>query len=159
MAFNLQIVYDLARKRAEGYARAVKRTHGQWLRARARMVRLQAERSRYVEELARQRRTGSPGFYPAAVEAWQMLRMRMQRGRQELDTAHARWQQAMRIWEEQERRVQALTVLRRRYRDELAKRDAVRERKLHDELSIRSFIATRQDGTTDPGLPWEEHLA
>lgn len=157
--FNLQIVYDLARKRAEGYARAVKQTHGHWLRARAQMVRLQVERSRYVEKLASQRRAGGPGFYPAAVEAWQMLSIRMQRGRQQLDTAHAEWQQAMRIWQEQERRVQALTVLRQRYRDELARRDAARERKLHDEISIRSFIATRADGAIDPGLPWEEHLA
>ena len=159
MAFNLQIVYDLARKRAEGYARAVKQTHGQWLRARAQLVRLELERSRYVEGLATQRRAGNPGFYPAAVDGWQMLALRMQRGRQELETAHAQWQQAMRVWQDQEKRVQALTVLRERYRDEMAKRDAVRERKLHDELSIRSFIATRQDGTADPGLPWEEHLA
>ena len=159
MAFNLQIVYDLARKRAEGCARAVKQTHGKWLRARAQMVRLQAERRRYVEELARQRRTGSAGFYPAAVDGWQMLNLRMQRGREELDSTHAQWQQAMRLWEEQEKRVQALTVLRERYRDELARREAVRERKLHDELSIRSFIAIREDGTADPGLPWEEHPA
>jgi flagellar biosynthesis chaperone FliJ len=88
-----------------------------------------------------------------------MLRLRMLRGRQELEAAHAQWQQAMRVWQEQEKRVQALTVLRQRYRDQLAKRDAVRERKLHDEISIRSFIAKRQDGTADPGLAWEEHLA
>ena len=123
------------------------------------MVRLQNERSRYVEELARQRRQGSPGFYAAAVDGWRLLGMRMQRGRQELETAHAQWQQAMQLWQEQEKRVQALTVLRRRYDDELTRRDAVRERKLHDEISIRSFIATRQDGAVDPGLPWEEHLA
>ena len=159
MKFNLQIVYDLARKRAEGCARAVKQTHGQWLRARAQLVRLQNERSRYVEVLAKQRNEGNPGFYAAAVDGWRMLGLRMQRGRQELETAHAQWQQAMQVWQEQEKRVQALTVLRQRYRDELARRDAVRERKLHDELSIRSFIATRQDGTVDPGPSWEEHLA
>ena len=159
MKFNLQIVYDLARKRAEGCARAVKQTHGQWLRARAQMVRLQHERSRYVEELAKQRRQGNPGFYAAAVDGWEMLKLRMQRGRQELETAHAEWQQAMRVWQEQEKRVQALTVLRQRYRDELARRDAVRERKLHDEISIRSFISTRQDGAVESGLSWEEHLA
>jgi flagellar export protein FliJ len=157
--FKLQIVYDLALKRAEGYGRVVKQAHGHWLRARAQMVRLQAERSRYVEELAERRRTGNPGFYAAADEVWQMFGLRMQRARQELDTAHAQWQQAMRRWEEEEKRVQALTVLRHRYDDELARRDAVRERKLHDEISIRSFIATRADGAVDPGLPWEEHLA
>ncbi len=123
------------------------------------MVRLQNERSRYVEQLARQRRQANPGFYAAAVDGWRMLRLRMQRGRQELETAHAEWQQAMQVWQEQEKRVQAFTVLRQRYRDGLAQRDAVRERKLHDEISIRSFIATRRDGAVDPGLAWEEHLA
>jgi flagellar export protein FliJ len=155
--FSLQIVYDLARKRVETYSRAVKQAHGKWLRARAQIVRLQAERSRYVETLAQQRGKGDAGFYPAAVAGWQALNTRLMLGRQELDATHAEWQQALQAWREQEKRVQALTVLLQRHRDGLAKRDAMRERKVHDEISSRNFIAARQETTS--GLAWEEHLS
>lgn len=155
--FALQIVYDLALKRVETQSRAVKQAHGQWLRARARLVRLQAERDRYVQTLARRRGQGEVGFYPAAVDGWQALNTRLKLGRQELDASHAEWQQALQAWQEQEKRVQALKVLMQRHRDELARRDAVRERKVHDEISARNFIAARQETTS--GLAWEEYLA
>ncbi|MGA7178559.1 MAG: flagellar FliJ family protein [Thiobacillaceae bacterium] len=155
--FSLQIIYDLARKRVETCSRTVKQAHGRWLRARAQIVRLQTERSRYVEVLARQRGNGDAGFYPAAVEGWKTLAARLTRSRQELDATHAEWQQALQAWQEQEKRLQALTVLLRRHRDQVSKRDAVRERKVHDEISARNFIASRQETTS--GLAWEEHLS
>jgi flagellar export protein FliJ len=155
--FALQIVYDLARKRVEISSRTVKQTHGEWLRARAQLVRLESGRRHYVETLARQRSKGDAGFYPAAVEGWQTLKLRLQQGRERVDTTHAAWQQAMKVWQEQEQRVQALAVLMQRHRDELARRDATRERKLHDDLSARNFIASRQESLS--GLAWEEHLS
>ena len=155
--FALQIVYDLARKRVETSSRTVKQTHGEWLRARAQLVRLESERHRYVETLARQRSKGDAGFYPAAVEGWQTLRLRLQRGREMVDATHSAWQQAMKVWQEQEKRVQALAVLMQRHRDELVRRESMRERKVHDEISSRNFIAARQE--TLSGLAWEEHLS
>jgi flagellar export protein FliJ len=155
--FPLQIVYDLARKRVESYSRVVKQAHGNWLRARAQIVRLQTERSRFVETLARRRGNGDAGFYPAAVAGWETLNARLALGQRELDTTHAEWQDALKAWQEQEKRLQALTVLLQRHRDEEAKRDAMRERKVHDEISSRNFIAARQDTTS--GLAWEEHLS
>jgi flagellar export protein FliJ len=155
--FSLQIVYDLARKRVETYSRAVKQAHGKWLRARAQIVRLEAERSRFVDTLAHQRKQGGSGFYPAAVEGWKIMTTRMTRSRQELAATHAEWQQALQAWQEQEKKLQALTVLLQRHRDEQAKREAVRERKVHDEISARNFIAARQESTS--GLAWEEHLS
>lgn len=155
--FALQIVYDLARKRVEAAERAVKQAHGQWLRARAQLVRLQTERGRYVEALARERGKSQAGFYPAAVEAWQVLDARLRQGRQELDATHAEWQQALNAWQEQEKRVRALTVLLQRHRDELARRDTVRERKVHDEISARNFIAARQESVS--GMAWEDYLS
>jgi flagellar export protein FliJ len=155
--FPLQIVYDLARKRVESYSRVVKQAHGKWLRARARMVRLQAERSRYVEALAQQRGKGEAGFYPAAVAGWRTLNSRLALGKRELEANHAEWQDALKAWQEEEKRLQAFTVLLQRHRDEEAKREAMRERKVHDEISSRNFIAARQDTTS--GLAWEEHLS
>jgi flagellar export protein FliJ len=155
--FALQIVYDLARKRAEASSREVGRTHGEWLRARAQMVRSQVERSHYVETLAIQRGKGDVGFYPAAVEGWITLKLRLQRAREAVDTTHDVWQRAMQAWHEQEKRVQALAVLMQRHRDDLARRDGVRERKLHDEISSRNSINSRQE--TLSGLAWEEHLS
>ncbi|MGO9446535.1 MAG: flagellar export protein FliJ [Thiobacillaceae bacterium] len=155
--FALQIVYDLARKRAEASSREVGRTHGEWLRARAQMVRAQAERSQYVETLAKQRGTGAVGFYPAAVEGWIALKLHLQNARVAVDATHDAWQRAMHAWQEHEKRVQALEVLTQRYRDDLARRDDVRERKLHDEISSRASAGSRQEGLS--GLAWEEHLS
>lgn len=155
--FSLQIVYDLARKRVETYSREVKQAHGKWLRARAQIVRIQAERSRYVETLAQQRGKGGAGFYMAAAEGWQTLNTRLMLGRQQLDITHAEWKQALKAWQEQEKRLQALAVLMQRHRDELVRRESVRERKVHDEISARNFIASHRETTS--GLAWEEHLS
>jgi flagellar export protein FliJ len=155
--FSLQIVYDLARKRVEVAERTVKQTHGVWLRARAQLVRLEAERSHYVQLLAQQRNTGEAGFYAAATEGWKALNLRMKQGREDVDASHASWLQAIEAWQLLDKRMRALTVLLQRYRDEQIRREAVRERKVHDEISARNFIAARQESLS--GYAWEEHLS
>lgn len=140
-AFPLQSVLDLAQRRAEGQVRLVRMAHGEWLLARARLVRLDTEVENYRRAL---RQTvagaGSGGLWREGAAHLQDLARRRADGRMEVARRHELWQAALRDWLEEKRRVDAMRVLQSRHERQEARRLGRLEAKLHDELAARAAL-------------------
>jgi flagellar export protein FliJ len=138
--FALARVLQLAERRSEALARAVKQAHGVWLRARGRQVQLTALRDAHIAHLAIELRDG--------VNAAQLLeknRLRhaqaveLQAAQAAIDAAHHNWQARLAEWMQVEQRVKALRLLEQRYLEQIAIQQRRIEQRQHDELVELAF--------------------
>jgi flagellar export protein FliJ len=133
--FALTRVLQLAERRGEALARAVKLAHGVWLRARGHQVRLTALRDAHIGQLAGALRGGV-----AAAQLQEMNRLQhaqaaeMQAAQAAIDAAHAAWQAKLAEWMQIEQRVKALRLLEQRHRARAAIQQKRIEQRQHDEL-------------------------
>ena len=138
-AFLLQSVLDLAERRAEGRVRLVRMAHGEWLLARARLVRLEGELERYRQAFQQAAGgVGDGGLWREGAVHLQELGRRRAEGRGAVEQRHALWQTALQDWREEKRRVDALRVLKERHERQEVRRRGRQEAKLHDELAARA---------------------
>jgi flagellar export protein FliJ len=133
--FALARVLQLAERRSETLARAVKLAHGVWLRARGRQVQLTALRDAHIAQLAGQLRSGV-----AAVQLREMDRLQhaqneeMQAAQADIDAAHRDWQVRLAEWMQADQRVKALRLLEQRHQAQAALVQRRIEQREHDEL-------------------------
>lgn len=133
--FALARILQLAERRAEGQARAVKFAHGIWLRARGRLVQLTAFRDAHIAQLALELRGGMP-----ARQLQEMNRLllaqaeEIQAAQEAIDAAHREWQARLAEWMQVEQRVKALRLLEQRHRAQAAIQQKRIEQREHDEL-------------------------
>lgn len=138
--FALARVLQLAERRSETLARAVKLAHGVWLRARGRQVQLTALRDAHIAHLALELRDG--------VTAAQLLeKNRLQHAQAAerlaaqaaIDAAHHDWQTRLAEWMQVEQRVKALRLLEQRHLEQIAVQQRRIEQRQHDELVELAF--------------------
>jgi flagellar biosynthesis chaperone FliJ len=133
--FALARVLQLAERRSETQARAVKFSHGIWLRARGRQVQLAALRYAHIAKLAGELRGGV-----AAAQLQQSNRLRhaqaaeMQAAQEAIDAAYREWQARLAEWIKVEQRVKALRLLEQRHLAQAAIQQRRIEQRQHDEL-------------------------
>jgi flagellar export protein FliJ len=133
--FALARVLQLAERRSETLARAVKLAHGVWLRARGRQVQLTTLRDAHIAQLAGQLRSGV-----AAVQLREMDRLQhaqneeMQAAQADIDAAHRDWQVRLAEWMQADQRVKALRLLEQRHQAQAALVQRRIEQREHDEL-------------------------
>ena len=133
--FALARVLQLAERRSETLARAVKFAHGVWLRARGRQVQLTALRDAHIAQLAGELRGGVP-----AAQLQEMNHLRhmqaaeMQAAQAAIDAAHRDWQARLAEWMQVEQRVKALRLLEQRHLAQAAIQQRRIEQREHDEL-------------------------
>jgi len=133
--FALARVLQLAERRGETLARAVKLAHGIWLRARGRQVQLAALRDARIVQLAGELRGGV-----AAAQLQEMNRLRhaqaaeMQAAQDAIDAAQRDWQARLAEWMQVEQRVKALRLLEQRHLAQAAVQQKRIEQRDHDEL-------------------------
>lgn len=151
--FPLQIVLELAERRAESKSRQVRLAHVAWLNTRTRLVRLQQWREHHVQVLATMMREGCQADVARqsakALSGWQI----------ELAAANAaerhakqQWQQTLLLWQQENRRVDAFKALATRHAVAQRYVETRRENTLHDELAQRAWCAENlggQDGFAD----------
>lgn len=143
--FALARVLQLAVRRSESLARAVKLAHGVWLRARGRQVQLTALRNAHIAHLALELRDGV-----SAVELLEQNRLQhaqateMQAAQASIDTAHRDWQARLAEWMQAEQRVKALRMLEQRYLAQAAIQQRRIEQRQHDELVERMHHSDRR---------------
>ena len=133
--FALARVLQLAERRSETLARAVKLAHGIWLRARGRQVQLTTLRNAHIAQLAVELRDG--------VSAAQLLEKNrlqhaqaaeLQAAQAAIDATHRDWQARLGEWMQVEQRVKALRLLEQRYLAQIAIQQRRIEQRQHDEL-------------------------
>lgn len=133
--FALARVLQLAERRGETLARAVKLAHGVWLRARGRQVQLAALRDAHIAQLAGELRGGV-----AAAQLQEMNRLQhaqaaeMQAAEDAIDAAQRDWQARLAEWMQVEQRVKALRLLEQRHLAQAAVQQKRIEQRDHDEL-------------------------
>jgi flagellar export protein FliJ len=134
-SFSLARVLQLAERRSETQARAVKFAHGIWLRARGRQVQLAALRDAHIAKLAGELRSGV-----AAAQLQQSNQLRhaqaaeMQAAQEAIDAAYREWQAQLAEWIKVEQRVKALRLLEQRHLAQAAIQQKRIEQRQHDEL-------------------------
>jgi len=138
--FALARVLQLAERRSETLARAVKLAHGVWLRTRGRQVQLTTLRDAHIAHLAVELRDG--------VSAAQLLeKNRLQHAQAAellaaqaaIDTAYSDWQARLAEWMQVEQRVKALRLLEQRHLAQAAIAQRRIEQRQHDELVELAF--------------------
>jgi len=138
--FALARVLQLAERRSETLARAVKLAHGIWLRARGRQVQLTTLRDAHIAQLAAELRDG--------VSAAQLLeKNRLQHAQAAelhavqaaIDATHRDWQARLAEWMRVEQRVKALRLLEQRHLAQIAIQQRRIEQRQHDELVELTF--------------------
>ena len=133
--FALARVLQLAVRRSDTLARAVKFSHGVWLRARGRQVQLTTLRDAHIVQLADELRGGV-----TAAQLQEMNRLRhaqaaeMQAAQAAIDAAHRDWQARLAEWMQVEQRVKALRLLEQRHQAQIAVQKKRIEQRQHDEL-------------------------
>lgn len=133
--FALARVLQLAERRSETLARAVKQAHGIWLRARGRQVQLTALRDAHIALLALDLREGVPASQLRQADRLHHAQAdEMQAARTAIDAAHAAWQARLAEWMTEEKRVKALRLLEERHRAQAAVVQRRLEQRQHDEL-------------------------
>lgn len=133
--FALARVLQLAERRGETLARAVKFAHGTWLRARGRQVRLVALRDAHIAQLADELRAGVPAAQLQETNRLQRAQaVEMQAAQAAIDAAHHDWQARLAEWIQVEQRVKALRLLEQRYLAQAAIQQKRIEQREHDEL-------------------------
>lgn len=134
--FGLQLVLDLALRAAEKKARNVKRSHGEWLRARGQQVQLLALRDERVNALAMQLRPGvSAETLRMRADFLHRQQLELRKAAKRIEETYRVWQNLLNDWLQAQQRVKALRVLEVRY----LKRREIQLRRLeqrqHDELA------------------------
>lgn len=133
--FSLARVLQLAERRGETLARAVKLAHGIWLRARGRQVQLIALRDAHIAQLADELRGGVPAARLQETHRLQRAQAaEMQAAQAAIDAAHRDWQARLAEWMQIEQRVKALRLLEQRYLAQAAIQQKRIEQREHDEL-------------------------
>ncbi len=138
--FALARVLQLAERRSETLARAVKLAHGIWLRARGRQVQLTALRDAHIAHLAIELRDGV-----TAVQLLEKNRLQHAQAAELLaaqaaiDAAHHDWQARLAEWMQVEQRVKALRLLEQRHLEQIAIQQRRIEQRQHDELVELAF--------------------
>lgn len=133
--FALARVLQLAERRSEALARSVKQAHGEWLRARARLVQLAALRDARIAQLSAQLRGGmSAARLQAAHRLREAQADEMEAAQAAIDAAHRIWQARLADWIEVEQRVKALRLLQQRHAAQVAIQQRRIEQREHDAL-------------------------
>lgn len=133
--FSLARVLQLAERRSETLARAVKHAHGNWLRARGREVRLAALRDAHIALLAGNLRGGVPAAKLQETNRLQRaLAAELEAARTAVDAASREWQARLDAWMRVEQRVKALRLLEQRHRAQATVVQRRIEQREHDEL-------------------------
>jgi flagellar export protein FliJ len=133
--FALARVLQLAERRSETLARAVKLAHGIWLRARGHQVRLIALRDAHIAQLAGELRGGVAAAQLQEVNRLQHAQAaELQAAQEAIDAAHRDWQARLAEWMQIEQRVKALRLLEQRYLAQAAIQQKRLEQRQHDEL-------------------------
>ena len=134
--FSLQLVLDLAVRDAEAQVREVKRSHGEWLRARGYRVHLLSLRDERVAAMATQLR---PGLSAEALRAQtHMLTLQhaeLAQAAQRIDATYQTWQALLTRWMHAQDRVKALRVLEQRHIAARGIQLRRQEQRQHDELA------------------------
>lgn len=133
--FALARVLQLAERRSETLARAVKQAHGVWLRARGREVQLAALRDAHVALLALDLKTGvAAGQLREADRLHHAQADELRAAREAITAAHAAWQARLAEWLAAEQRVKAIRLLETRALERAAIVRRRAEQRQHDEL-------------------------
>ncbi|WP_324778555.1 flagellar export protein FliJ [Thiobacillus sedimenti] len=133
--FALARVLQLAERRSEALARAVKLAHGMWLRARGHQVQLRALRDARIVQLAGELRGGVPAAQLRETHRLQCAQAEdMLAAQAAIDAAHREWQARLAEWLQSEQRVKALRLLEQRHRAHAAVQQRRLEQRDHDEL-------------------------
>ncbi|MHB1092630.1 flagellar export protein FliJ [Thiobacillus sp.] len=133
--FALARVLQLAERRSETLARAVKLAHGVWLRARGRQVQLFALRDAHITQLADELRGGV-----AAAQLQETNRLRhaqaaeIHAAQAAIDDAYRDWQAGLAEWLQAGQHVKALRLLEQRHLAQAAIQQRRVEQRDHDEL-------------------------
>jgi flagellar export protein FliJ len=128
-------VLQLAERRSETLARAVKLAHGIWLRARGRRVQLVALRDAHIAQLAGELRAGVPAAQLQETNRLQRAQAaEWQAAQAAIDAAHHDWQARLAEWIQIEQRVKALRLLEQRHLAQAAIQQKRIEQREHDEL-------------------------
>jgi flagellar export protein FliJ len=128
-------VLQLAERRSETLARAVKLAHGIWLRARGRRVQLVALRDAHIAQLAGELRAGVPAAQLQETNRLQRAQAaELQAAQAAIDAAHHDWQARLAEWIQIEQRVKALRLLEQRHLAQAAIQQKRIEQREHDEL-------------------------
>ena len=134
--FSLQLVLDLALRDAESQAREVKRSHGEWLRARGLRVHLLGMRDERVMALANQLR---PGISAEALEVrtrfLAMQQIELHKAAERIETTYQVWQVLLARWLKAQDRVKAMRVLELRHIEARGVQLRRLEQRQHDELA------------------------
>lgn len=134
--FTLQLVLDLALRDAEAQARDVKRSHGEWLRARGHRVQLLALRDARVKELAAQLHPGlSAEQLALRTHFLQQQQIELHKAAQRIAKTYQTWQDLLKRWMRAQDRVKALRVLEQRYIERRNVQLRRVEQREHDELA------------------------
>lgn len=142
--FALARVLQLAERRSETLARAVKLAHGVWLRARGHQVQLATLRNAHIGQLAADLRGGVPATLLQEKNRLQRAQaVEMQAAQDAIDAAHRAWQARLGEWLEVEQRVKALRLLEQRHQAQAAIQQKRIEQRQHDELVE---LTHRRDG-------------
>lgn len=134
--FSLQLILDLALRHADEQAREVKRSHGEWLRARGHRVHLLSLRDERVNALASQLR---PGLSAAALRArthfMEVQQAELHQAAAHIDATYQVWQALLARWLHAQDRVKALRVLELRHIEARGLQLRRMEQRQHDELA------------------------
>lgn len=134
--FALARVLALAEQRAEALSRAVKHSHGIWLRARARLVQLNGLRDAHIAQLGERLRGGVTAAQLLAAQRLQQTQAADRAAAQAaIDAAWQTWQARLAEWMQAAQRVEALQRLEARHRAQLAMEARRNEQRQHDELA------------------------
>lgn len=134
--FSLQLVLDLALRDAEAQARYVKRSHGEWLRARGHRAHLLTLRDERVNALATQLRPGlSADLLNMRTRFLEMQQMELHKAAQRIDATYQAWQTLLARWLRAQDRVKALRVLELRHIERRGVQLRRLEQRQHDELA------------------------
>ena len=134
--FSLQLILDLALRDAETQAREVKRSHGEWLRARGQRVHLLSLRDERVKELAGQLRPGlSAEALRLRTHFMRMQQAELQQAAVRIQTTYQTWQALLARWLHAQDRVKALRVLDLRHIEARSVQLRRLEQRQHDELA------------------------
>ena len=134
--FSLQLVLDLAVRDAEAQVREVKRSHGEWLRARGYRVHLLSLRDERVTALAQQLRPGlSAQALRVGTHVLTLQQAELQHAAEQITVTYQAWQALLKRWMHAQDRVKALRVLEQRHIAARGMQLRRLEQRQHDELA------------------------
>ena len=132
--FALARVLQLAERKSETQARAVKFAHGIWLRARGRQVQLTVLRDAHIAKLAGELRGGVSAAQLQETNRLQHTQAaEMQAAQAAIDAAYREWQAQLAEWMQVDQRVKALRLLEQRHLAQAAIQQKRIEQRQHDE--------------------------